>query len=113
MPLDFQMFLPPSVAWVYLPLLAEQRDGEEEPSALFRMKPLPFLLSITEPIESQMCSFFKQMQLLTILTDAPIVSAQPPSRSTSQTTKKKQKKRPSCVYINASQFTNAGHLLGF
>lgn len=44
MSLDFQMFLPPSVARVYLPLLAEQRDGEEAPSALFRMKPLPFAL---------------------------------------------------------------------
>ncbi|CAK6957351.1 hypothetical protein F2P81_011509 [Scomber scombrus] len=31
MSLDFQMLLPPIVACVYLPLLAEQRDGEEEP----------------------------------------------------------------------------------
>lgn len=34
MSLDFQMFFPPSVACVYLSLLAEQREGEEEPSAV-------------------------------------------------------------------------------
>lgn len=28
------VFFSPSVACIYLPLLAEQRDGEEEPSAV-------------------------------------------------------------------------------
>lgn len=83
MSLDFQMFLPPSVACVYLPLLAEQRNGEEEPSAVFRMKPLPFTLD-NWAYRIANVYFFKRMQLLTILTGVTIVSSQPLSQSTSQ-----------------------------
>lgn len=83
MSLDFQMFLPPSAACVYLPLLAEQRDREEEPSAVYRMKPLPFY-SHNGAYRIANVLFFKQMQLLTILIGASIVSSQPPSQSTSQ-----------------------------
>lgn len=83
MSLDFQMFLPPIVACVYLPLLAEQRDGEEEPSAVFRMKPLSFTLH-NWAYRIANVLFFERMQLLTILTGVPIVSPQPPSQSTSQ-----------------------------
>lgn len=49
--------LPAVVACVYLPLLAEQRDGEEEPTAVFGINRCP-LRAITGPIESQMWSRF-------------------------------------------------------
>lgn len=49
--------------------------------------------------------FFKQMQLLTILSDMHIAPFRSPSQSASQ-------KRPHCIYINASQSTNSTHLLG-
>lgn len=97
-----RLSLPPQLASTSHCWLNKEMDGEEEPSALFTMLPW---LSITEPLESQMWSFIQTNAIINYFNKHAYCGI-------SATVAIYISKRPSRIYINASQFTKASHLSG-